>query len=281
MVKGLKVSYAIIRGNFSGWFTNLKIYLSILLICIFIFENFSNVFSFAQENGYRVTPFLFPFSFTHYFIKLMIHICIVFLFVDAPFVNSLQLSLISRCGRKIWYRTQMLYLLICSFLITVFIMLLPVVRYMNLIVFQNDWGKILTTLSKSTEILHPIHPELVTRYSPIEVMGYTSIVFFLLTFLIGMVLYLCNIMFKSRSVGIIIITAFIIFDFLIHLMNNIKLVWFSPFSWIQLTNMAYGRVDYLPSTSFAIITLIGINILLATIISIVSKKKDINITKFC
>lgn len=275
MVRGLKKVCAVWKSDFAGWLMNYKIYLAVLFLIIFINNNFDNVFLFSEGSRYFVTPYLFPFIFTHPYMRLIIFSCIIFLFANAPFINSLQLSMISRCGRKIWYRSQMTYIFICSVTLTIFLLLFPVLPNAKLIVFKNDWGKVIGTLTTNSDMIHPIEYNVVNRYTVWEAMSYTVVVFLLLSFFLGLLIYLCNILFQSQSVGIIITVAIMMLDWMLWITDINKLLWFSPISWVQISNMAYARENFVPSTSFAIKTLLIIDIILVIMIEVLSKKKDI------
>ncbi|MDE6232051.1 MAG: hypothetical protein K2M60_01705, partial [Lachnospiraceae bacterium] len=173
MVKGVKIIISIIKSNFAGWVTNYKIYISIILLLIFSLDNYRNVFDFASQQGYRVTPYLFPFLFTHPFMHLVIFSCTIFLFSNAPFVNSMQMLIMSRSGKRNWYVAQMIYILICSVCLTIFLLLIPIIANLNMIVLKNGWGKVITTLSVNNTIVNPISYSTISRYSADKAMAYS------------------------------------------------------------------------------------------------------------
>lgn len=275
MVKGIKEIWKILNSNFAGWLTNKKIYLVLLLLAIFVLDNFSPVFVFASQVRYRVTPYLFPFCFTHPFMRIVIFSCVIFLFADAPFMSELQLLFLARTGRRKWYISQIIYLGICSFLLTSFMALLPVLRYITRIAFTNNWGRVVRTLAVQTDILHPILYATVNHHSQRTAMVYTVVVCMLLILLLGMILYICNISFKNKDVGIFITAFLVLFDWFVYISGSKILLWVSPISWIQISNMAYARELGLPSISFAVTVLIIANSVLILLAYMISKRKDI------
>lgn len=84
-MKTIKEISEIIKCNFASWIVNYKIYLVLLILIVFLVDNFTTVFDFAKRVGYRVSPCLLPFSFTHPFMRMVIFSCVVFLFSNAPF----------------------------------------------------------------------------------------------------------------------------------------------------------------------------------------------------
>lgn len=274
-MKGIKEIFKIIRCNFASWIVNYKIYLVVFLLIVFVGDNFTGVFEFAKQMRYRVSPYLFPFCFTHPFMKMIIFSCVFFLFSNAPFVSEFHLLLLSRTGKKKWYIAQIIYLAICSVLLTGFITILPILKNITMIAFINDWGKILQTLARQYDVVHPISYATVNWYSAHETMLYTCCISVLLMMFLGMVLFLCNILFKNQSVGVMVASAFVLFDWFVYLMDNKTLLWISPISWIQISNMAYAREQGIPSQTFSIVCLIILNSLLMVFAYNVSKRKDV------
>lgn len=265
----------IVKCNFAGWIVNYKIYFVLLTLTIFVLDNYTAVFNFAQQTRYRVSPYLFPFCFTQPFMRMVIFSCVFFLFSNAPFISDFQLLFLSRTGKKKWYIAQMVYLAICCFLLTFFLAVLPIIKNISMIVFRKEWGKVIETLARQYDIVHPISYETVSRYSAQEVMIYTFLVSILLMLLLGMILYLCNILFRNHSIGVLISAAFVLLDWFVYITGNITLLWISPISWIQISNMAYARERGLPSATFSIACLIILDIVLLLLAYFVSKRKDV------
>ncbi|MBO5073453.1 MAG: hypothetical protein J6C32_10870 [Eubacterium sp.] len=255
---------------------NDKIYLVLLLLLIFVLDNYTSLFEFARQAGYRVSPYLFPFCFTHPFMRIVIFSSVIFLFSDAPFISDFQLLLLSRTGKRKWYLAQMLYLGICCFLFTAFLAVLPVIKNITMIAFVKDWGKVIETLADGHyNFIHPVSYDMVSRYSAWQVMGYTVCISILLMLLLGMILYLCNISFKNRSIGILISAALVLLDWFIYLTGNNRLLWISPVSWTQISNMAYARERGIPSVGFSLVCLIVSDVVLLLSVYFVSQRKDV------
>lgn len=276
MVKRLKEVHKIIKCNFAGWLMNYKIYLVLLLLLIFVLDNYISLFEFARQVRYRVSPYLFPFCFTHPFMRIVIFSSVIFLFSDAPFLSDLQLLLLSRTGKGKWYLAQMLYLGICSFLLTAFLAVLPVIKNITMIAFVKDWGKVIETLADGQyDLIHPVSYDMVSRYSAWQAMGYTVCVSILLMLFLGMILYLCNIAFSNRSIGVLISAAFVLLDWFVYLTESNRLLWISPVSWIQISNMAYAREREVPSAVFSVVCLIVSDVVLLLSAHFVSQRKDV------
>lgn len=277
MVNGIKTIFSIIKSNFARWVTNYKIYISVVILLIFTFDNYKNVFEYAGQEGFRVTPWLFPFLFTHPFVHLVVFSCVIFLFSDAPFAHSMQLMIIARSGKRNWYAAQMIYILLCCISLTVFLAFLPVVSNLPLIVLKNGWGKIITTLAVDHSVVNPVSYEVISRYTAEQAWIYSILIFILLTFFIGMLLFLCNTAFRRHNIGITASAAFVIFDWTCYLTGDTRLLWISPISWINISRMAYARDTKIPTITYAIFTILFIDIILVIASSFWAKRKDVNI----
>lgn len=275
MMKKNRVIYAVLKSDFAGWVVNYKIYIVLFILVIFSLDNYTNVFDFAREVGFRVTPFLFPFLFTHPFMHLVIFTSIIFLFANAPFADSMQLLVISRSGKKNWYIAQILYLIICTILLTLFLVIMPLLRYANMIALKAQWGKIWTTLAVNSNLVNPSSYYVISRYAPKEALIYTIVIFMLISLFIGILIMFCNVLFRNKSIGIVMTALFVILDWMADITGNLDVLWISPVSWINISKMAYSRDTTVPSTTFAIVVLFWVNIILIAGTYWISKKKDV------
>ena len=85
----------IIKCDMIGMTSNHKVYLSLIILMFFLHDNFEPLFKFAKEVGYRVTPYLLPFSFKQPFMKLVIFCSVLLIFSDAPFLTDFQVFMLS------------------------------------------------------------------------------------------------------------------------------------------------------------------------------------------
>ena len=276
-MRGIITIGSIIKSNFAGWLTNYKIYLSVIILLLFSFDNYGNVFQFAEQEGFRITPWLFPFLFTHPFLHLVIFSSVIFLFSDAPFVNSMQMMIMIRAGKKNWYRAQIVYIFLCCICLTVFLAIVPVITNISMIAFKGGWGKVISTLALNHSAVHPISYEVVSRYTAVQASAYTALMFLLLTFFVAMLLFFCNTVFRRQHIGMITAAAFVIFDWTCYLTGSSHLLWLSPVSWINISRMAYARDTNIPDIPYGIITIVLIDVILVAAAGFLSGKRDINI----
>lgn len=275
-MKRVKV-FKILQCDFVNWLTNYKMYLVLILLAYFLSNNFDSVFEFARSARCRVTPWLLPFCFTHPFMRIVIFVCVVFLFSNAPFMTSFHTLFLSRTGKKQWYIAQIIYLFICSILVTIFLAFYPVLCNASMIVTKGGWGKVLKTLAYNTDVVHPIVASVINCYSAKDVMIYTLILCVLLFFFLGMVIFLCNVLFERQVIGVLVACFFVILDWFAYLSGTKVLTWVSPISWVEIASMAYGRDVTVPTIEYAIVCLVVVNVILMIGAYVASQKRDINV----
>ena len=111
---------AVIKSDIVGWIYKPKIYLAVFAVIWFVHDNFASLFQYADSIGCRVNFCLVAHSFTHPYMRILLFCCIIFLMADAPFVTELQLSMMYRAGKGIWYFSQVIYIMISALLLDVF-----------------------------------------------------------------------------------------------------------------------------------------------------------------
>ena len=273
----IKKSCAILRSDFYGWVNNTKVYLFLFMTAWFAYVNFEVMSSYAERVGYRMNYCLFPFLFTVPYIRIILYTLFAFVMLDAPFMNSIQASVILRSRRRIWYNSQVIYIVLCSFFMTLYTAVIPILLNIRYIVFQGNWGKVLTNICNERDVPNPINPVLISKYEPWQALFFTGLVLFLLLILVGQVNFFFNITVKDLHIGSILVFGFIMLDFLFYLTDYYDLEWFSPFTWLQLDKLAYGYETTLPSIQYAVGVLAGMNILFVILINIKLKKVDVQI----
>lgn len=270
-----KIVLSILRSDFACWVNNYKLYITIIILSIFTLDNYATSFEYAKQVRCRVSPFLFPFLFTHPFMHLVIFTSIIFVFSNAPFANGMQLLLISRTGKKTWLISQVIYLIISSILITLFLILLPILRHIDMIVLKNDWGKVWKNLSINYEVINPALYDTINKYSAIEALIYTIVLFNLMVIFLGIIIMFFNIFINNKSIGILVASAFPIIDLMYMITGNSKILWLSPLSWINISKISVNRDCSIPTIQYGIGWLSIVSMMLIVIICVCAKNKDV------
>ncbi len=269
--------WAVIKSDFISWVYKPKLYLAVIAIVWFVYNNFETVFRYADSIGCRVSFCLVPYEFVHPYMRILLFCCVIFIMADAPFISEMQISMIYRTGKRVWYLSQIIYIMIGSLMLDALFIVSPLLFHMKNIVFQKEWGRVLNSLVSQESIIHPISSGILIKYTPIQVMMYYVVILFLLFSFIGLFSYLTNLI-QMGTAGNCIMFGLIIFDWMIYLTGAFQLKWISPISWIRMEEMAYGLDKMSPSMTYAVATLCAINILLCFGIYKISWLTDISLT---
>lgn len=268
---------AVIKSDIVSWIYKPKIYLAVFAIIWFIHDSFESLFQYADSIGYRVNFCLVAYSFTHPYMRILLFCCIIFLMADAPFVSELQLSMMYRAGKSVWYFSQVVYIIISALLLDVLFFVSPILFHVDEIVIQKNWGQVIYSILREDEVLHSITDSIVTRYTPLQVLGYYTAILFLLVCFIGLFLYFANLL-RRGAVGMCILFGFIILDWMIYLADFTPFLWISPISWVRMDQIAYGLDHSVPSAMYAVVALFVMNVLLCFGIYYASKLNDVTIS---
>ena len=84
-----------------------------------------------------------------------------------------------------------------------------------------------------------------------------------------------NTVFPNKGLGIVLSSIFVILEFMYTLTGNNIILWISPISWINISNMSYSRENFVPSIKYGVTMMIVLNMLLIIGTYMKSKRKDI------
>ena len=140
---------------------------------------------------------------------------------------------------------------------------------------KGDWGKVWINLANNYEIINPSDYTVISRYSASEAMLYTVVMFILVVMFIAMILMFFNTVFPNKGLGIVLSSIFVILEFMYTLTGNNIILWISPISWINISNMSYSRENFVPSIKYGVTMMIVLNMLLIIGTYMKSKRKDI------
>src|SRR5699024_10050642 len=214
---------------------------------------------------------------------------IILLFSDAPFADRHMPFLIIRSGRRNWIIGQLLYIVVASFVFTIFILFISVLVLIPNVQLSTDWGIILKSLAVNTEIIPSvtIFPDerILTIFSVLEAMLISFGLFWLVSIFIGVLIFCFNIVVGKMS-GLVASGVFIFISFfsIVHgrLILGDWISYFSPISWMSMSFFIWYNTMALLSSSrtYSILW----RLLAMTLMSIVSIKvfceKDLDIQEW-
>lgn len=196
----------------------------------------------------------YPFMYTGTYEKLQFTLPLLFIFCDAPFLDSNQLFVTIRSGKTQWCLGQVLYIVMTSAVYYLFLIVATILLSLPKAEWSLGWGDILYAVSLDDTGVEGVYRMLdgdarkvLDYFTPLQAMWFTFFVSWISGILLGMLVYFCNAVSNTRTVGItigailIVLSAFLNFD--APWMSN----WFSPFSWNTLNKIDIaGQTRYPP-----------------------------------
>lgn len=234
--------------------------------------------NFSRDVNYPVSPWSLPFLFSNIYFQLFFVFIVIYYFSNVPFMHYSEMYQLIRTGRKKWALGKIIGIIFSSFaimLVEFFLSIIPLIGRLN---FENDWGKILYTLSitdagSKYNIL--IDYNIINSYTPLKIMAIIFIIGGLLISFIGILMFSLSIL-SSRLVAFsitFILSIITIINSNIKF-NHVWLIYLSPISWFDISNISLKSGYNFPTFSYVIGFLTVAIIILS--ISIIWKIKTIN-----
>jgi len=274
---------AICIQNLRKWQTDYRVWTIALLLVIMVQVFVDDMRKISTGLGTEMPVWIFPFLYSQFHTKLIYTLPVVLLFCNAPFTDNNQVFVYMRVGKKHWLGGQLMYIITASALYYLF---LAVVSLLSTIFFNGsffEWGKALQTLAISDAAQKfgcpfvDISYSIVTYFTPLQAMWFTFLMSWLGAILIGLIIFLCNILSGTRSFGIVVSSLFIVMSALVENGGYRALIAFSPISWTTLDNIDVGGTSGNPSFTYCILVYIGLISALSAAIFIFGRKKSFDI----
>lgn len=287
-MKLLKPVLAICVQNLRKWKTDYRIWIIGLICYVMILVYFDDMERIVTGLGSTMPVWIFPFLYSQFHMKLIYTLLLVLFFCNAPFIDSNQTFMYIRSGRVKWLLGQMLYVIVSSgiyYLFLLIVSLLSAVLAGGEINFE--WGKTLVAVANSNaagRLDSPFieaSPSVLTYFSPLSATWFTFLLSWLCGSMIGLIIFLCNLLTKTRFLGIITSAILIVLSALLEnsldfMQKNIILP-FSPISWSTLNNVDVGGLTKYPSFTYCVsFYLVAIVLLIAGIL-IFGKKQSMDV----
>lgn len=282
-----KNAMQIVDYQFKRWRKDYRIYVLAILIFILLAKNIAGILEFSYETGYRINPWIFPVLLESYFVsmgllKVLLLFGMVLLFCDAPFYDAMKPYLIIRCGRRAGCIGEIIYIAAASFLYVLYVWGMSLLCLIPRISFHMKWGKVLGTLAM-TEAGGNYAPtlcfnsQMISSYQPLEATILTFVNMWLFGIVIGLCIYTANILMKSKSVGVVLVSFFILMDPVFSYLGQARNFWFSPASWVSISRLNRISGSEYPTEGFALIIYLISIVALIGVINWKSRTKIVEI----
>lgn len=247
---------------------NYKFLAILLFYAVFIYSIVAPFRMISKEIGYDINFGLFALFLTDVRVKLVFFVGIAILFSNLPFKDSLQILLIQRLGKRMWYLTQIIYVFISSVIINVCFIIIFYLMLFPLANFDNGWGTLLRSMARQEIQLEEfinggtiaISELVISNYSPDKAVLLTMSISILVTVIVGLIILLGNRIVNNG--GIVITYTLIFINLFVPRALGRYIFFFSPITWISLSHTATSQQSYLPNHTYvystSILTIIGI-----------------------
>ena len=281
-MSGIRKAWSVCKLEFLRWKKAYRLYMILALLLLFSLQYTEQLFTFAEQMGYPVTPWLLPFLLTSMNGRFGIYFCAVLYFGNLFSTQPIEKYLLLRSGGRSYLLGKVFYIFAAALVYTLLAAVLPLLPYLGQIYWSNDWGMILG----SYERLASYHPgngiyisPLITQYlTPLQAMGASFGLLWLTLSMLGSVIYLLNAA-SGKIYGIIVGGVLAGLDFFAASFFSLPQqqamsVYISPVTTSNLDFLLYGtdtKQFWYPTigTSFGI--LIGLLVVLIALMFILQR----------
>lgn len=287
--------------NISRWKQDYRVWLILVFTALLIVEYLKGYTLYGMAEGKKMTFCMLPVIFQTCDIslrspKVLWHIGYILLLCDAPFLYQNAPYIIMRGGRNKWWMGECLYILEVAFLYMGFITVVSSAVSLPVISFQNDWGPALADFINGTDTKtlkqllydYPLGlglPErAVNMLYPFASQAYTFFTGLASFSILGLVIYLINLIQKNILWGIGTACVIVFLDPILTFLAKPADYWlqaFSPVCWtsVECINLLGSRFFIsIPFVAAASLIIIGI---MLVFIALLSRKIMIEVREEC
>ena len=198
--------------------------------------------------------------------KIIYLILVVFIFCDAPFIDTNQPYVFLRCNRNIWSIGQVLYIIIGSFIMVTMLFVSTIIVNIRYIRWDSTWGDVISYASVTNVLANMglsndtigFSGKIVKYFSPLQAIAFT----------------------RSQLLGILTVSFLVMLSSGVDMLpGSIKerAIWFSPFSWNTLNNIKVTATSELPTIDYILGMYIGMIVILCIIAVVAGRKLVIDV----
>lgn len=242
-------------GNHSA---DVKTFVILIMLFFYIRAYTAPIADFAKAVKVGIAPYLFPLFMNDWIFPIVVSLGFLVLVCDAPFIKKGYLFLVARSGKICWVFGQSLFLLLYAMVYAFIVCCFTIVNIIPHLELSMGWGKAIMTLvrtdASSQFHVNPLSAAVAENYSPIEALLKTFLLSVLLFWLIGMIIFVLNYMFKNH-VGVMAATIIIFFDLAIYNFFDPVYYKYSPVSLMKLS-VVTGVNSWNPTFIYAVCAMV-------------------------
>lgn len=237
----------------------------------------------AEYLDTEVPIWIFPFMYSQFHTKLVYTLPVILLFCNAPFVDGNQIFVYTRVGQNKWLCGQIMYIVLASAAYYLFLLIASLLSTVFIGEISLEWGKTLNTLSVSGLAVHigcvfvDVSKLVVDFFTPVGAVWFTFLMSWLCAVMLGLLIFLCNTLTKTKFVGTLISSALVVLSVLVENGGFPEIIPFSPVSWNTLDNIDVGGLTPNPSFLYCLIVYLGLIVMLIAAIFIFGRKSSLDV----
>lgn len=240
--------------------------LYVILACVFLFlkKQYSHELNALERMQLTMGIWeICPYIETDILRSFIIKIGFIGIISDIPREGNRMVSYLLRTGKRIFLRSQQLYIVIMAIFYTFFIQICCVAYHIPYLENKTRWS-VFTTQYITRELNHPSRISFQTQ--PLEMHLLTTMLFACALMMIGLIILFFN-MCINRKAGCIAASCLIAFDTVVQWIQIPVerfpvLHWFSPLAWCRLSGINLGYNQELPAMNYIIFMIACLCILL-------------------
>ena len=270
----VRICMHIVKYNIKKWKQNYNILLGLIYLLIISDMMFRPARKIVEQLGFSPNISSFSLIWNSTFFILLFFLGVILFYSDAPFQDSMTSFVMIRCGKIKFMIAQICYIFLLGILIPGVFFL---IQYIFLLPTEADgWGKFWgtiaqTNIAEEAECRLQFDYHILWEYEPKEAFIITFFTCIFLTTITGLFIYLFS-LFQMKTLGICLISLFIILPSVVDTLNYTTFYWISPYSWICLDTTSKEYNGILPSVSYTFLMLFLITIVLILLIILRIKK---------
>jgi hypothetical protein len=138
---------AITKYSFNKWNSNPRVRIIPIILFLFLYSLTSGFRDLCINNHVDAIPALFPIIMANIYYSMIIMLCLILLFCDAPFTEQNEPYVIIRSGKAHWFIGQVFYIILSSAIFVIYIFIVLLICTLPRMVFSDEWGKVYYTLA--------------------------------------------------------------------------------------------------------------------------------------
>jgi len=293
-----KSACAVAAINLRSWLKDTRIKFLFLCIGCYVIGCLWPLVSYGLQEDCTMTPWLLPVLFKSDLIsvnltKTILHIGMVLMLCNAPFLFPTTPYIVLRSRRKAWWMGECIYIIGAALIYVLFIAIVSFLTAVPVISFAPDWGDairnpIIGDMERFPEEIRQTYelyniPGIFVHYlEPFKTQIYCFLASWASFSVLGLLMYLVSLIQKKSTIGIVMAGFLIFADPVIYSINGMRpekswIDLLSPVCWTDaglLKDVSRKNFMSLPLAAALYIILI---VLLITGIALISKNISIEI----